>query len=45
MQSDLTDLLRAFNDGGVNYLVVGGHAVMLDSEPRFDLHDAGLLES
>jgi hypothetical protein len=30
-----SELLRIFNDNGVRYLVVGGYAVMLWSEPRF----------
>jgi hypothetical protein len=33
--SDFRDLLRAFNDEGVRYLVVGGYAFMLYSSPRF----------
>jgi len=35
MNSDFSDLLRAFNDNGVRYLIVGGHAVMLYTEPRY----------
>jgi hypothetical protein len=35
MNSDWTDLLRIFNAEEVRYLVVGGHAVMFYSEPRF----------
>lgn len=35
MNSDFNELLRAFNDAGVKYLIVGGHAVMLYSEPRY----------
>jgi hypothetical protein len=35
MNSDFNDLLRAFNDNGVRYLIVGGHAVMLYTEPRY----------
>ena len=31
---DQKDLLRAFNDNGVEYLVVGGHAVSHHTEPR-----------
>lgn len=31
---DQKDLLRAFNDNGVEYLVVGGHAVSHHAEPR-----------
>ena len=30
-----SELLKAFNAHGVKYLVVGGYAVMLYSEPRF----------
>ena len=29
-----SELLKAFNGNGVRYLVVGGYAVMLYSEPR-----------
>lgn len=35
MNSDFEELLKAFNEGGVKYLVVGGHAVMLYTEPRY----------
>ena len=35
MNSDFEELLKAFNESGVKYLVVGGHAVMLYSEPRY----------
>jgi hypothetical protein len=35
MNSDYKELLRIFNDHGVKYLVVGGYAVMLYTEPRF----------
>jgi hypothetical protein len=35
MNSDFEELLKAFNDGAVKYLVVGGYAVMLYSEPRY----------
>jgi hypothetical protein len=35
MSSDFEELLRVFNDSGVKYLIVGGHAVMLYSEPRY----------
>jgi len=34
MQSDLKELLLAFNEYGVEYLVVGGYAVGVHSEPR-----------
>ena len=34
MLKDQIDLLRAFNEHGVEYLVVGGHAVGYHSEPR-----------
>ena len=35
MSSDFEELLKLFNDNGVRYLVVGGHAVMLYTEPRY----------
>ena len=35
MNSDLTDLLKAFENHGVRYLIVGGHAMMLYTEPRY----------
>ncbi len=35
MNSDFKELLRAFNDSEVEYLVIGGYAVMHYSEPRF----------
>src|SRR5262245_19097472 len=35
VNSDFSDLLRAFNDNGVRYLVVGGYAVVQYAEPRF----------
>jgi len=31
---DLIEMLSAFTDGGVRYLVVGGHAVSLHARPR-----------
>ena len=34
MNKDLTELLLAFNAHGVKYLVVGGYAVGVHSEPR-----------
>jgi hypothetical protein len=34
MQKDLKELLLAFNEQGVEYLVVGGYAVGVHSEPR-----------
>jgi len=34
MQNDLRELLLAFNEYGVEYLVVGGYAVGVHSEPR-----------
>jgi hypothetical protein len=33
--SDFKDLLSAFNDFDVRYLIVGGYALMLHDEPRF----------
>jgi predicted nucleotidyltransferase len=35
VSSDLTDLLKLFNDNGVRYLVIGGHAVVQYTEPRY----------
>jgi len=35
MNSDFEELLRAFNAAGVKYLIVGGYAVMLYTEPRY----------
>jgi hypothetical protein len=35
LHPDLTDLLGAFSSSGVEYLVVGGWAVSVHSEPRF----------
>ena len=35
MNSDFEELLSTFNDRCVKYLVVGGHAVMLYSDPRY----------
>ncbi len=35
ISSDFSELLRIFNEGGVRYLVVGGHAVMRYTEPRY----------
>ena len=35
MTSTWTDLLKAFNAQGVRYLLIGGHAVMHYTEPRF----------
>jgi predicted nucleotidyltransferase len=32
---DLKELLRAFNEKEIEYLLVGGHAVMKYTEPRF----------
>jgi len=34
MPKDLKDLLQAFNDHGVRYLVVGGYAFGVHAEPR-----------
>lgn len=33
--SDFKDLLRGFNAAGVEYLIVGAHAVMIYTEPRY----------
>jgi len=35
MSSDFEELLKIFNANGVKYLIVGGHAVMLYTEPRY----------
>src|ERR1017187_5854756 len=35
MNSDFEELLSIFNANGVRYLIVGGHAVMLYTEPRY----------
>jgi len=35
MNSDFNELLKAFNDSHVKYLVIGGHAVMKYTEPRY----------
>ncbi len=35
ISSDFSELLRIFNEGDVRYLVVGGHAVMRYTEPRY----------
>ncbi len=35
MNSDFSDLLRALNDAGAEYLVVGGYAVGKHTEPRY----------
>jgi len=34
MPTDLKELLRAFNDHGVKYLIVGGYAYGVHAEPR-----------
>ena len=35
MNSDFKDLLRAFNEAGVKYLIVGGYAYAEHVEPRY----------
>jgi hypothetical protein len=35
MTSDFEDLLKLFNAKAVRYMIVGGHAVMLYTEPRY----------
>lgn len=35
INSDFRDLLRSLNAAGVKYLVVGGYAVMVHTEPRY----------
>jgi len=34
MNPDFRDLLQCFNDEKVDYLIVGGYAVMVYAEPR-----------
>ncbi len=35
ISSDYKDLLRGLNAAGVRYLIVGGYAVMIYTEPSF----------
>ncbi len=35
ISSDYSDLLKSLNAAGVRYLIVGGYAVMIYTEPRF----------
>jgi hypothetical protein len=35
ISSDYKDLLSIFNAAGVRYLIVGGYAVMIHTEPRY----------
>jgi hypothetical protein len=35
INSDFKDLLRSLNAAGVRYLIVGGYAVMVHTEPRY----------
>jgi hypothetical protein len=35
ISSDYRDLLKSLNGAGVRYLIVGGYAVMIHTEPRF----------
>ena len=35
INSDYKDLLRSLNAADVRYLIVGGYAVMIHTEPRF----------
>ena len=35
MNPDFKDLLEAFNEEGVKYLIIGGYAVIKHTEPRF----------
>ncbi len=35
MNSDFSDLLQSLNDAGAEYLVVGGLAVIIHTEPRY----------
>ena len=38
MPEDLKELLRAFNDQAVKFLVVGGYAFGVHAEPRHPVH-------
>jgi hypothetical protein len=35
INSDFKDLLRSLNAAGIRYLIVGGYAVMVHTEPRY----------
>src|SRR4051795_10713762 len=35
INSDFKDLLRSLNAAGIRYLIVGGYAVMIHTEPRY----------
>ena len=35
VNSDFSDLLKIFNDSGVEYLVIGGYALIQYAEPRY----------
>ena len=35
INSDFKDLLQSLNAAGVRYLIVGGYAVMVHTEPRY----------
>ena len=35
VNSDFRDLLQSLNAGGVRYLIVGGYAAMVHTEPRY----------
>ena len=35
INSGFRDLLQSFNAAGVRYLIVGGYAVMVHTEPRY----------
>jgi hypothetical protein len=35
INSDFKDLLRDLSEAGVRYLIVGGYAVMVYTEPRY----------
>lgn len=35
INSGFRDLLQSLNEGGVRYLIVGGYAVMVYTEPRY----------
>jgi hypothetical protein len=43
MNSDFKELLKLFNDYKIRYLVVGGHAVMKYTEPRYTNELVGII--
>ena len=43
MPEDLKELLRAFNDQAVKFLIVGGYAFGVHAEPRARLYHAAVI--